>query len=395
MATIPVGDDPAIPLSRGITRPLERRALRRNDVAGVLFGVLFAVATVVGMVMVVLWPGHKPKRLVEPEVERSEGELVRYQLVGVEAFDAACGATLHREVCMQTLLPSYRAHSASAEGLTGILIASAAQGVAKTLAAVLANRGVNRAGFSGERVCHSTLVSSIEQLETALTALNRALNSPERPPFDEIRTRIRAATEFHTTCIDALVATGALEPHTVDAKQRTEKLLRNALAVVAALSQFGPNLRSWELTAVDDATNLRTFMVPGDGVPSWMSSNQRDELLMDDPPIDVLVAKDGSGKFKSIQGAIDAASRSSGSVNAKWYVIGIKAGVWNEQVIVPKKARNLMLVGAGAGLTVITGNRSIVTTPGMTTFFSPTLSKLPLLKFPLAFRVARHLPVGL
>lgn len=182
-----------------------------------------------------------------------------------------------------------------------------------------------------------------------------------RALFDEIQTRVLAAAEFQKTCIDALVGTGALEPHVEDAKEHAQKLLANARAAFAALSRFGPNLFAWE--PIED-----------DPLPSSSWVTNVEELLNDYYlPLDVVVAKDGSGQFKSIQSAIDAATETSNFTNR--YVIYVKAGLYNEQVIVPKTATGMVLLGDGPGVTIITGNRSVVTTPGVTTFFSPTLSK--------------------
>ncbi|KAG0559500.1 hypothetical protein KC19_10G109900 [Ceratodon purpureus] len=339
-------EDAAMPLVREVARP--EPGLRGR----VLASILFVVAGVA--VVMILFP-WKQKSGIE---ESRHG-----QLVGVEAFDAACSATLYPSVCVETLLPNYRAHSTSSKGLTEILISSASRGVARTLAAVLANRGVSRIGFWGERVCHSTLVSSTEQLEASLAAMNST-----HPRFDDIKMRISAAMEFHTTCIDALMETRALEAHTVATKQHTEKLLSNALAFVIALSRFGNSVDSWQ-----SILKSPSFLSPSMDEPKpWISREQQEELMLDDPPIDVVVAKDGSGLFKSIQAAIDAAPK-TGNATAKRYVIRIKAGVYNEQITVSKKATNFMFIGDGAEKTIITGNKSVALTPGMTTFLSASL----------------------
>lgn len=350
MARLGVEDDAATLLFFRVT---PRRDPRRNVSSNV--GCAIA-ATLVVLVVLILCRGKQNSKFEQEGVE-----VVDLQVVGVEAFHAACGVTSFADVCLQTLLPRYRAHSATPEELTGILIESAAQGVGRTLAAVLANRGVSRLGFSGERVCHVTLVSSVEQLDAALAVLK----TQPHYGFEEIQTRIRAAAEFHTTCIDALVAAKALEPHTVDAKQHAEKLLHNAMAVVVAFSRFGPSLLSWY--PMNDDTDGEVH--GEEASPSWVTEERTILTEVDPPRVDVLVAKDGSGKFKSIQGAVDAVPRN----NAKLYIIGIQVGVYNEQVIVPKTATNLMFLGDGAGVAVISGNRSVAVTPGMTTFFSPSL----------------------
>lgn len=313
--------------------------------------------------------------------------IITPQLAGLQVFDAACGVTFHPETCMKTLLPYHRAHSSKPEELTRIVFSSASEGVRNTLTAVRAHKGNNGIGFPGSRVCQQTLMSSIEQLEASLEMLSELGSDVSQYPFETLKTRLSAAMEFHTTCIDALVETSALESHIVETKHHTEELLSNALAFVEALSIYGSNLLSWKHSKGANADsnlednftpiqNSRVFVTSSEAesstsYPSWMSSEQQKSLFAD-LPSDVVVAKDGSGKYKSIQSAIKHA-RKSGSATAKRYVIRIKAGVYNEQVIVPQNATNFMFIGDGVGKTILTGDKSVGKTPGMTTFLSASL----------------------
>lgn len=272
-------------------------------------------------------------------------------------LEAACDATFYPKTCRETLPRNAKPHE-----FTRIAVASAAQGVMATLTAVLENRVADGAQAAGENVCLETLASSIEELETSLALLRAS-----QPPLDELKTRLSAAMEFHTTCLDALEETGARKPLT---DVHAEELLSNALAFVNALS---PSV-SGELAANPDCDpdlNSRRFLNLDSSFPSWMSGEQRAhlDLSAEDPPVDVVVAKDGSGKFKSIQAAIDAAPK----IDSRRYVIRIKTGVYDEQVTIPKKAVNFMLIGDGAEKSIITGSRSVAKTPNMTTFNSASL----------------------
>ncbi|ONK75096.1 uncharacterized protein A4U43_C03F13280 [Asparagus officinalis] len=83
--------------------------------------------------------------------------------------------------------------------------------------------------------------------------------------------------------------------------------------------------------------------------------------------VNVTVAADGSGDFRTVGAAVDAAPEKSKSR----YVIEIKEGRYDEYVFVGKKKVNLMFVGAGRGRTVISGNRSVA--DGLSTFQTATL----------------------
>lgn len=95
--------------------------------------------------------------------------------------------------------------------------------------------------------------------------------------------------------------------------------------------------------------------------------------------VDAVVAADGSGQHTTIQEAINSYNNTrniDGAIlGSGAYAIYIKAGVYEEQVTVPKHAKNVVFVGDG-DRTVITGSRSIgLMQPGMTTFKSATLSE--------------------
>ncbi|KAI6705701.1 hypothetical protein NL676_008663 [Syzygium grande] len=96
--------------------------------------------------------------------------------------------------------------------------------------------------------------------------------------------------------------------------------------------------------------------------PAWMSSE--DSLLMQTPMdvtnFDLVVAKDGSGNFTSINDAVAAAPD---KIETR--------GEYFEYVTVNKNKTNLMFVGDGIGKTLIKGNRNYV--DGWTTYWSATV----------------------
>lgn len=108
------------------------------------------------------------------------------------------------------------------------------------------------------------------------------------------------------------------------------------------------------------------------GFPTWVRPGDR-KLLQSSSPAskaNIVVAKDGSGKYKTIKEAITAASKRS---RTSRYVIYIKAGTYKENIEVGSKLKNIMFVGDGIGKTIITGSKSVG--GGSTTFKSATVGK--------------------
>lgn len=139
------------------------------------------------------------------------------------------------------------------------------------------------------------------------------------------------------------------------------RLCSNALAMVR-------NMTDTDM-ANERTTSYRRLVevVNGDGFPSWLSAGDRRLLQASTVTPNLVVAADGSGDFTSVSAAVAAAPESSSSR----YVIKIKAGVYRENVEVPKKKTNLMFIGDGRTNTIITGSRNVV--DGSTTFQSATV----------------------
>ena len=81
--------------------------------------------------------------------------------------------------------------------------------------------------------------------------------------------------------------------------------------------------------------------------------------------------KDGSGKFKTINEALNAMPKS----NDGRYVIQVKEGVYEEYVTITKTMVNVTLLGEGSKKSIVTGKKNFV--DGLTTFKTATFSEEP------------------
>ncbi|XP_051143216.1 pectinesterase-like [Andrographis paniculata] len=109
-----------------------------------------------------------------------------------------------------------------------------------------------------------------------------------------------------------------------------------------------------------------------DGFPAWFSSGDRRLLQTSSSGAltpNAVVAQDGSGNFRRIKDALDAAARRSGDGR---FVIRVRRGVYRENLEIGKGLKNVMLVGDGMRYTFITGSRSVG--GGSTTFNSATVA---------------------
>ena len=103
--------------------------------------------------------------------------------------------------------------------------------------------------------------------------------------------------------------------------------------------------------------------------PDWLSESDR-RMLQSTTSVanaNIVVAQDGSGKYKTIKEALANVP----SKRTTTFTIYIKKGVYSEYVTIPKSMKNLTLLGDGIGLTIITGSKSF--TGGSTTYNSATV----------------------
>lgn len=313
--------------------------------------------------------------------------------VSQSAVDAACQATSYPATCNQTLAGGN--YTADSKGVTKMSLMSADSGVNSTMSYALLLNGTNPNVTAAVEVCVEVLGLSREQLQAAVGELESANATTRQQAMDDIKAWVSAAMELHTTCVDAFLEISPADGRTLQQQSNhTDQLFSNALAFVNALAAYGDDISQWRPTGfslpsgvdLSNLSGLRIPPIPGfgnrrllsspsdwrsetDSLPSWMDAQTQRHLLQA-ASYDVVVAQDGSGSFKTIQAAVDAHS-----VNNKRLVIHVKAGTYNEQVIVPMAAKFLTIVGDG-DLTVITGSRSVALTKGMTTYKSGTLSKL-------------------
>ncbi|KAJ4951613.1 hypothetical protein NE237_028445 [Protea cynaroides] len=108
----------------------------------------------------------------------------------------------------------------------------------------------------------------------------------------------------------------------------------------------------------------------GNGFPEWVKAGDRRLLQTQSQGVsaDVVVAADGTGNYTRVMDALEAAPDNS----TRRYVIYVKKGLYMENVDIQKNKWNLMIIGDGMDVTVISGNRSFI--DGWTAFRSATFA---------------------
>jgi len=262
-------------------------------------------------------------------------------------------------IVADAVLASPRAHL-TRPGPAQVLRAIVARSLVQHDAAAAAVSGMLRhTGSDSDPRQRAALADCVQLMDLARDRLADASPAVAAAAADDARTWLSAALTYYATCTDGVVVDGPLRDAVV---ARLEPLKSLASASLAVLSAVVDDSGSRDAGLAD---TTYTF-------PSWVPARDR-ALLEAGAAIeaDVVVAQDGSGKFRTVKEAVDAAPDGGKSR----YVIYVKKGVYKENVEVGKKKRELMIVGDGMDATVITGSRNVV--DGATTFNSATLGDAP------------------
>ncbi|XP_009771845.1 pectinesterase-like [Nicotiana sylvestris] len=212
--------------------------------------------------------------------------------------------------------------------------------------------------------------STISELNTTLYDLSTKNHNSPYKHYNDLQTLLSAAMTNQDTCLSGFDDSKHNLRHYVEHNLHTiEQHVSNSLAMLKKLKpESAPG------SSISSSSNSKEvfpeYGAMKNGYPKWLK--KKDRTLLQAPinqiKFDLVVAKDGSGNFRTINEALSAAPTSSSTR----FVIYIKAGTYSEYIDVERKKSMIMFVGDGIGKTQIKGNRNVV--DGWTTFRSATVA---------------------
>nr|QIR83186.1 pectin methylesterase 28 [Cunninghamia lanceolata] len=293
------------------------------------------------------------------------------------ALKEVCSSTLHPELCVSSIssyggLSSKAGHMEIVESAVRVGI-SAVEKI-KGHVRRLSRPGLDFRQRGALKDCMEIFEDTLDELHDTLTELQNTtfLSMPKHA--DDLKTLLSGAITNQYTCLDGFhLCKGHLKQDLNAELLNISHLVSNSLAMVCNISDKA----NQALGNADSISNRRRRLLSNDfmssdddGFPSWMSAGDR--RLLQTPTqnitVNAVVAKDGSGRYTTIAAAVAAAPEKSTSR----YAIHIKKGVYQENVDIPKNKHNLMFIGDGKDVTVVTGNRNVQ--DGYTTFHSATVA---------------------
>lgn len=199
--------------------------------------------------------------------------------------------------------------------------------------------------------CHDLLDSAIEDLNISFGRMG-ALDIRQPDNFiEDVKIFLSGSATFQESCLDEFAnVRGDFGEKMKKLLNTSRELTSNGLAMMNDLSSVLKSLK---------ITSTKRRLLTRDEFPSWVNAGRR-RLLVENPgtiQADVIVAQDGSGKFKTISEALNLVPTNP---TEKTFVIYIKEGIYKEYVTVAKNMPNVMFIGDGPLKTKITGNKNFI-----------------------------------
>ncbi|KAK6260402.1 Pectinesterase [Theobroma cacao] len=217
--------------------------------------------------------------------------------------------------------------------------------------------------------CKEMMDYAIQSLQASFSEVGDGELRSINDRIADLRTWLSAVISYQQSCLDGFEPETTMHQTMTTGIADASELTANALAIVTKLSdilsKFGLQL------AIPTARRL--LSVEKDGYPSWFSAADRKLLArIDNRNLrpNAVVAKDGSGQFRTIAAALAAAPKNS----KVRHVIYIKAGIYNEYITVDKKTTNILMYGDGPRKTIVTGHKNFV--DGTSTWQTATFSAI-------------------
>ncbi len=281
---------------------------------------------------------------------------------GMKAVDTLCAPADYKDACINTLAPvAQKNKDATPKDLVHAAVTSIRDTVNNAF-----DKTTEMEKDADEKTkeklngCKQLFGYSMYDLESALTKLvDKEVHSVDELSYD-LKNLLGAVMAYNSDCVEFLESTQPeLAKSLNDPLTNTTHLSLNALAIVDTVASVLGKIKT--ALPADLTSKSRRLLTDGnnvdkEGYPTWFSASDR-KLLQARPNNirpDVVVAQDGSGQFKSIQEAINAAPAN----NPNRHIIYVKAGIYREQVEVPSKVINLFMYGDGPRRTIVTGHKN-------------------------------------
>ncbi|KAK8507135.1 hypothetical protein V6N13_069925 [Hibiscus sabdariffa] len=303
---------------------------------------------------------------IKSKNERSDGEGIA---TSKKALLSLCNPVDFKATCEHSL---YQTKSANIKGLISTTFLEAVTEIKSVMSESMTIPELQRDEGTRDafKVCQEVLDYAIDDLDNSINILGEKSIPNVEDFLMNLKVWLSGAITSQQTCLDSYAEKCSIAAAKMTSlMEKSQELTSNALHLVSGITSVAKDLNI-PLTGNLGATGLlRKLLSSNDRFPEWMTSSDRRLLQAIDVTPNVVVAKDGSGKYDSINKALAEVPKK----NPTRFVIYIKAGVYKENVNVSKSMSNVMLIGDGPTKTIVSSDLSVAFHK-LTTFHTATVA---------------------
>lgn len=312
---------------------------------------LLVVGVIIGVVVVLKNNGHPQQQ----ETHTSSN---------MKMITSICEMTNYKEPCAGSLEATAKNSSATAKDYILAVVNAPLDEVIKAIEAtskVNVNNETDPNSYIGVEDCKDLLQYAVDTLQASISIVgNNDLNTIEGRKH-ELLSWMTAVYALQTTCSDQFENPeykSAIDQGMVNSTQLTHNAVNILAELPKVLKLFNEQQQLSSPSADNAMSSSHRRLLTHDGYPTWFKAADRKLMAKHAPGSGirphVVVAKDGSGQFKTIGQAVAAYPAN----HQGRFIIYVKAGVYNEQVIIDRNKPNIYMYGDGIDRTVVTGDRN-------------------------------------
>ncbi|KAL6495792.1 hypothetical protein OROGR_030355 [Orobanche gracilis] len=317
----------------------------------------------VGMVVALLFTGQNKE-------ERDGGGDVN---ASQKAITNLCQNTDYKEACVESLTSSGKNTNDPKE-----LIELAFQAAIKDIEEASKNSTLLRQlendprGKLALQSCEELADRAVNDLQRSLAKFSDFDLANIDSILSDLKIWLSGAITYQETCLDGFQdmegdAGEKMRAYLTKGMQMTS----NGLAMVNEISTVFQSIVAPTFSSRRLLSDYSTLILGHDDeIPDWVDANRR-RLLIASPhrvKSDLVVAKDGSGNFTTINKALDHVPKNRNTT----FVLYIKEGVYEEKVVIGSTLTHLLIIGDGPTKTKITGSLNYI--DGTNTYQTATVA---------------------
>ncbi|XP_038875843.1 probable pectinesterase/pectinesterase inhibitor 21 [Benincasa hispida] len=285
-----------------------------------------------------------------------------------KAIQAICQPTDYKDVCEKNLMAEAGNTTDPKElAKVGLRIATRNLNEAIRNSTTLQELAKDPRTNQALQNCRELLEYAIDDLNESFERIGTFQMSKLDEFVADLKIWLSGALTYEQTCLDGFEnTTGDAGVRMQEFLKSSQQMTTNGLAIVNELSGMLGSLQ------IPGMTGRRLLEDDADEMPSWVSEGKRRLMQAAAASMkpDLVVAQDGSGKYKTINAALaDVPLKSN-----KTFVIYVKAGIYKEIVVIPKAMTHLTMYGDGPTKTIVTGSLNFI--DGIQTFKTATFAAI-------------------